>query len=87
MKLRFEYKDSKINILGSIVEIKENEIIHRYRLLRKKDIICIISILKTLNSLNNKEYDLKIGRYFNTMYFYLNKKVVLEFIAIELKNL
>lgn len=87
MKIKLNYKDSKICLLGSILEIKENGNINRYRLFKQKDISGLAGILKTLNSLDNKEYDLKIGRYFNTMYFYLNKNTVLEFIAVKLKNL
>ena len=87
MKIKLNYKDSKICLLGSILEIKENGNINRYRLFKQKDISGLAGILKTLNSLSNKEYSLKIGRYFNTMYLYINKNTVLEFIAVKLKNL
>nr|DAX46402.1 MAG TPA: hypothetical protein [Ackermannviridae sp.] len=87
MKIELNYNDSKMCLLGSILEIKENNSINRYRLFKQKDIECLTGILKTLNSLSNKEYTLKIGRYFNTMYLYINKNTVLEFMALELKNL
>ena len=87
MKIKLNYKDSKICLLGSILEIKENGNINRYRLFKQKDIASLAGILRTLNSLSNKEYSLKIGRYFNTMYLYINKNTVLKFIAVKLKNL
>ena len=87
MEIKLNYKDSKICLLGSILEIKENGNINRYRLFKQKDIASLAGILRTLNSLSNKEYSLKIGRYFNTMYLYINKNTVLEFIAVKLKNL
>ena len=87
MKIKLNYKNSKICLLGSILEIKENGNINRYRLFKQKDIAGLAGILKILNSLDNINYVLKIGRYFNTMYLYINKNTILEFMALELKNL